>query len=246
LWLQKLNPVENESAVRAANAARARIMMEKKDTESESYLATFNEVMDYSFEDLVEYLAAYAIAMKAEALEAEYAEEKGWIKEDYLQGLRDAWEDGGLKERFEKDSEDEEAKKVSAELARFEHEVNLRMDQERKALAKDYSTRPRTELEQMIMDQIYKLQADMQWMVEYHKQELFWGAREADDHKQKYFQTRAEIDELEGEVLTRLIDAFAEMEVSVTQGKGSPQKEDSSSASSSQEKEMAGASGQKG
>lgn len=243
VWLQKLNPVENESAIRAANAYRARVLMKKRQPDSEEFLATMNEVIDYSPEDLVQYLAVYKVATEAEALEAEYAEEKDWTKDDYLQGLRDSWEEGGLKERYfaqdkENDILDPEAQTCFDEIERFTTGVDARLEQERTALAKDYEQRSHEELQEMVMDQIFRMQADLQWMMEYHKMELYLGVRNPENHKERYFEARAEVDELEAEVVGRLVEEYQTLTVGVTEGKDLPEKEDSSSASKPQETEQ--------
>lgn len=244
LWLQKLNPVENESAIRSANMVRVRLLMAKRDSSSDEYVAMMADVVDYDRDQLIEYLASFKIATEAEALEAEVAEADGWTKDDYLQSLHDSWEEGGLKERYhaqETKGDDVDAQRCFDEIERYTKGVQKRLDQETENAAADYGTEPTDKLIETMVEQLFKMQGDLQWILEYRKQELFFGVRCVEDHKQRYFTSRDEIDELESEVVGRLVEEFAALNVSGTQGKDLPQTEDSSSAPKPPEMAMAGA-----
>lgn len=231
VWLQKLNPVESETATRAANAARARHMMAAKDHESDAYLSVLNDILDYSKEDLASFLAGQEMAKVTEALEAEFAEEKGWNDDDYLQGLHDAWEEGGLKERFHEQTEDapdEEAQNCFAEMQRFQDELSVRFEAEEKNFNEEFMAKPIEVLQELMADRMVRLQSDMAWLIEFRKSELWMGVREPGHHKKRVFANRIEVDELEAETIGKLIEAYASLNVPVTQGKDSQPIPDSS------------------
>lgn len=248
VWLQKLNPLENETASRNANAARARHLLSLRNHESVEYLALLSDVLDYSREDLIKFLAAQDIGKRAEALEAEFADEKGWNEDDYLQGLNDSWADG-LRERFEDqpdDKPDEEAQRCFDELARYQSEFGARLVAEEENLAADMEGKTDDNLREMMVERLLRLQADMTWLLEFRKTELWLGVREPEHHKSRYCTDRFEIDELASEVTTQLIEKYVELNVPVTQGKDSPPTPTSSEPSESPEKlETADTSGPK-
>jgi len=125
VWIQKLAPIDHETALRKANAKRAKTLAAyKKDMTlgdienalTELMLATPNR------DELVEFLVNDRIIKLYQAREAELAAEDEWAEEDYLQGLRDAWADE-LEEIAADNPEDEEVVRVKSELDRFNAEL---------------------------------------------------------------------------------------------------------------------------
>lgn len=234
IYLAKLNPVQTEKAIRKANAHRARYLSSMKDKESDIYLAAANDVWDMEFEELVQYAVADELARRSSAIEAEFAEEAGWMKDDYLQGLHDAWNDGLQEVYFETDDEaekDPEALRVFQEMEKYSNQVSERMLKEQDALTKDYETKDVEKLREQMIERVIKMQADMAWMIEYRKSEVFFGTYTATTPRKPYFANRQEVDELEETTLTTLIAEIGTLSVEVEEGKDSPLTEDSSAPS---------------
>jgi len=225
VYVRKLNPSEEETAVRKANAARARYLASCKDHESETFLATLSDLLDLDGEALIEYAAADELVRLAAAIEEEYAAAAEWSEEDYLQGLYETWEEGGLKDRYfeDDDKEDEEAQKVWAEIERYNKGLNDLLEKERQRLKREYSSLPEDSLRNMMAERISKMQADLVWLVEHHKWEVYLGTRDTSDKKTQYFDSRGEVDELAEEVLEQLVNAYRNVTVEVDQGKESPE-----------------------
>lgn len=254
VWVQKLNPVEHEKAFRRANAARARYMTFRQHRESDDFLAILNEVMDMEEEDLIEFCVTDEMAKRIGAIESRVAEENGWNKEDYLQGLLDAWngdEEAGVKALSdvfdagspEDDDEDyKEAKRVYDELERFSNEVEHENEKERNDLRASFASKELSQLQDVLIDKMFKLQADLAWTIEYQKSRIWLGVREPDNHKKLYFLSRDEVDELDQEVLSMLIEGYTNMETSGEEGKDSPPSQDSSEQSDSPEPQETGVS----
>lgn len=219
VWVQKLNPVDQEMALRRANAARARILAKKKDEDSFEYQSTRMDIVGKDADELIEFLVADVIQSKSQSFEAELAAEDEWSKDHYLQGLRDSWNDG-LKDAYHMDNDDEEAARVFAELRRFSDEVTKLLQGEAEKLRGDYKDTSDEELENLVFDKMFAATADMAWVHEYRRCEIWLGVRELENHKKRYFESRDEVDHLEQEVLVPLVAAYHEVNVDVTEGKG--------------------------
>lgn len=224
VWLQKLNPIESETAVRRANAARAKFMLSVADRESETYLSLLNEVVDYTPQELVEFLAAQDIAQRMEALESEYAETKDWNKDDYLQGLNDAWTDE-LEERYltsqAEGIPDPEAEKCFEELTSYQKGLEQLLLAEQETATLVYQNRTSEELRDQVVERMFKLQADVAWLGEYRKCEIWMGTRVSKTDHTKAFEQRREIDDLPAETINLLVEGFLGLSVPVLEGKGS-------------------------
>jgi hypothetical protein len=128
VWLQKLSPVDHATAVSRASAARARALMSRNDPDSDDYMSAYGAVIGSGVEreTLIRYINLPELGNKEMIIEAEMAAEEEWSKDDYLQGLRDAWNDT-LELRYALEPDDPECKRVFAELTRFADAVNARM-----------------------------------------------------------------------------------------------------------------------
>lgn len=233
VWVQKLSPVDHESALRKANAARARVLSLRNHKDTPEYEAVLVEVQAATTEDIITELVDYGVAQKRLAVEAELAAEEEWDKDDYLQGLKDAWE-GGLKDTYATNKEDPEASRVFVELKRFLDTADERIDAERARLERDFADLDREELEERLVDRHLDSEADMEWIKEYRKCEVWLSVRDAEDHSRRYFRERKEIDDLAQEVLTPLVQAYQELSVDVLEGKDSRETPASSPTSEQQ------------
>lgn len=244
VWLQKLSPIEMSSAIRRANAARARVRALKNDRDSEEFLDLWAEVLEWErTEDLVDYLLAEPQVRIEERIEAELGAEGEWGEEGYLQGLRDAWADGG-RDAYIVDPTSPEgvaAARTLAELERFAAEAAERCAPEIAQARAELEALPLTELQERALDRVIRYRASTEWIEEMHRAEIFYGTHEAvPDAKEpdkwvathkRYFDKRDEISRLQGEVLRPLFEKYAELAVDVMEGKGSGETPTSSDSS---------------
>lgn len=232
VWLQKLNPVESGEAMRKANAARARVLSVQFAPESDAYQALWLEVLEMGDRDaLVTYLSGEPILRALEREEARLSFEEPWVTDGYLVGLKDAWE-AGLEERHLL-APDEESERVWADLQRFAALVQEVVDEEAATIRASFEAKSDDELRKLALERVITYQSNAAWLDEMHKCELWKGVREPDDHSALYFATRPEVDALQREVLQRLLNAYAELSVDVTEGKGSEETPASSTSSAS-------------
>lgn len=222
VFLKKLNLNENEEAVRLANAERSSYIAASRDPSSQKYKDVLAEVYETDRDILVDYLIAEPLAKHRESVEAEISANPEWEKDNYLQGLHDAW-NKGLRDKYHLDNEDEEASKVFAELRRFAEEVDTVIEGYSKSLKAEYDGMSDEELNPKATEQLLKNQADMAWVDCYRKAELLFAVRDVDDHKERLFESLADIDELETETFLNLLRAYREMNVEPQEGKDSPE-----------------------
>ena len=229
VWIQKLNPLQQDKALRRANGARAKVLSVRKkdadDLDRLSYTHEAEEILE-DRDNAIDYLLSEKLGTLYQLREAELAFEKEWSEENYLQGLRDAWEDG-LSDAYAIDQEDEDALRVFNELKRFAEAVEKSVQGERDSLAKGLENKTDEELEQLVVNKVIEAAADLEWLKEFRKSEIFFAVREPGDHNKPYFEKREDIDDLEIEVFGQLTQAYNSMRVDVVEGKDSPETPDS-------------------
>src|SRR5690606_28288072 len=137
-----------------------------------------------SRELMLDLLVADKLTKVMEAREAELAAEDEWAEDDYIQSLRDAWEDG-LKEKYFSDDRDEESERVLNELKRFNEQLEKRIESERRGFHKEFEEKSDDELFKLAVDKIIDTQADLTWLSEYRRCEIWLGTRDPDDHSVK-------------------------------------------------------------
>jgi hypothetical protein len=221
VWIQKLSPVEHDTALRRANARRAKTLaISRLHEDGEARDSFTNELFDIApdRDTVIDFLVGEEVAKIYAAREAELADEEKWSKDDYIQGLKDSWLEE-MYDRYVTDPEDEEALKVKSELDRFQGELNKIIEGESKTFRKDFEAMNDDKLTKMATDKLIEGHANMEWLTEYRKCEVWLGTKENAKSKKSYFQNREEVDSLANEVLGQLIEAYQGLSVDVTEGK---------------------------
>lgn len=229
VWLQKLNPVEHETAMRRAAGARARVISGKDEAEIE---LAHDEAASFGRAGWIEYLSSEALGHKLPSLEAELAAEEEWSENDYLQGLKDVWA-ASMEEALKEDPDDVSAIKVRDELARFQEQLEKRVEGERERIIRDFDSKADEDLERRVVDRLIVTRADLAWLNEFRKCEIWMATRDPDNRRVKYFEKREELDHLSHEVMVRLMQEYQELAVDPQEGKGSGATPNSSSSSES-------------
>lgn len=224
VWVQKLNPVESDTALRRGNAARASYLAFRKLSESEEYRAALSDVTDFASRNtLIDMVARDELIVRRMRVEAELGSEEEWSKDDYLQGLSDAWEGTpeapGLKERLVTEPEDPEAQRVLEEMKRFRDQVDKRMEREREEVRADYANRDEDWLIEQAVQKVIENRAMSRFMEVFEAEQLFFSVREATDHKRRYFEDRVEVETLAPKVRRYLLDRLQSISVDRSEGK---------------------------
>ena len=219
ILLKKMNPVDHESAFRMANAARARLVSQRNDFDSEAFQAVYSEAIEMDRNDLISSLINEKLDSERLVIEARISSEDEWSKDDYFQGLNDAW-NSELSERFSSDPDDEEASRVHDELRRFTDLVQKELDHFSMEARSVFDSRTDDEIARSYTELLMRLEGDLRWVMEYRKASIFYMVFDPDT-KRRYFDDRAEVDMLSQEVLTILVDEIESLNVDVMEGKDS-------------------------
>lgn len=218
VYIKKLNPLENKEAREKGNAARARILMRRNDRDSDEWLNVYSEVFDMSDEVRIDKCISMKATQKRAQVEAELAmaDDSEWAKDDYLEGLREAWED--LRAEFVDpeipNDEKKEAIRVFEELNRFANEVDKVLENEVKALRLPYENMDQDDLMEKTVAAVFEETAYLAWMEKYYYYRAFYSTREREDHKKKHFASVREVEELEPQVYQQLVTGYKEVELS--------------------------------
>jgi hypothetical protein len=237
VWLRKLNPIEQAQASRRADAERAKVRASRADEDSPEFRQMYFDAVDFGDdpEILVSYLCMEDVAQAQTQAEAELELEEEWSKEQYLQGLRDAWEES-VRDAYNRDPEDPEAKQVFAELQRFADAAEAMASSQVEAIKDGLRGLPIEELRKKVVDQMLRFKSSAVWVEEFRRCEIWLGTFE-DDRKTQYWQDREEVDKLPEPILVRLLTEYRELSVDVFEGKDSEATPDSSSSSEPQDEE---------
>jgi len=240
IWIQKLTQLEAKTALKKANAARSRVHAMLQDSNSDEYRSLRSLTDEMTQEQLVEYMVASQRAKLELVREAELiGEEKSkWGKNDYLEGLREAWEDG-MSERYHKATEedpDPEAQQVFEELKAFSAQVDRRLDLEMEKYKKDLDGKTVEVLCDKIMEQLQELQCSMAWVEEFKRCEVWLCTRDPEDHNQRLLEDRLDVDDLDQKAIEKIYEEYEKVRVDTTEGKDSEGTPNSSPSSNSSEK----------
>lgn len=216
VWVQKLNPLQHDKAVKRANARRAAVKASFR-AGDDQYADIEEEVSDLTVDDMLDLLADDHTARRTQAIEAELASEDEWSNDDYYGGLIEAWSDG-LNEKYHEDQEDPEAQRVFAELKRFNAEVDKRLEAEIDDLRASYEDRPEEDLRKLLIDKFFETRASVAWMAEFRRCEVWLSVFE-ENKRTPYFQDRDEVDMLSSAVYTRLAATYRDLSVDPVEGK---------------------------
>lgn len=224
IWLQKLNGIDRESCLRRSHAAKARYVTESEDQEGDLFQAVYSQVRAMGRDDLVALIIAEDLAKYRQRVEAEKAaDEETWGKDNYLQGLVDAWigdeNDDGLAAVMAQEPEDPEVKRVNEELERFEEEVLSLVRAENERLIKDWGDAPEDTVWKRAAVRLLELRSTDAFGREFERQQLFYSVRDPEDHAKRYFGTLTELDDLDDVVRKQLVNEYNDLMVSPIEGK---------------------------
>lgn len=172
-------------------------------------------------EDWIEFLAGNEAAKLFSQIEDEIGAEDEWSKDDYLQGLLDAWEGGVKDQHFIEPTE--ESERIFGEMQRFNEQVQKRIDGEKDRFAKDFESKTDDALRDLVVRKLGERRADFAWLREYRRAELLFAVRDPDDHSKPYFKNMDALNEIANEVFIRLVQEYQGLSVEVIEGKDLPQ-----------------------
>jgi hypothetical protein len=210
VWVQKLSPVQHEAVLRDSGAERAPILALKRLEPGHDDLDPYEAELEENLKHLtvVDLLTAKKEGSVRAAKEDEVAAEEEWENDNYLQSLTDAWE-GGLMAEWAKNNEHVEAARVHDELERFNEQVEVKVEADMRHVRRDYEDMSDTEARMEALHQVIDFAADVRWMTEYRRQELYYATRVSQENSRElYFDSPGEVGELTAPVFNRLLTVY--------------------------------------
>jgi hypothetical protein len=224
VWMQKNSATEAVEINRRCDAARARVLTAREDEDSDEWKAIEASVKEYSNgkkEPVVEFLLTEDRERLRRTHEARIADEDEWTQDNYLQGLRDAWV-GGMEKRWLREPDDPEALRVKEALDRYVTQVNEAIDEEVELMRQSMMTNSLNELQTRMMMKLLDMDANQAWVREMWCSQIYYAVRDPENKRERYFESRDEVDLLSAQCFEHLHDAYNNLEVDVMEGKGSP------------------------
>lgn len=237
VWLQKINGVDRESCLRRSHAAKARYLLDADHEDSETFQAIYSQIRGITDREvLIGLIVSEDLSRYGQRVEAEKtADEEGWGKDGYVQGLVDAWvgddESPGLAAMKLEDPDDPEVQRVDAELQRFEKEVRDEVDDYHKRLLADWVDASEDKIWIEATKRMITIRSREVLTKEFDRQQVFFSVRDPDDHSRRYFGTLTEVDDLDPTIFERLLTAYNKLMVDPIEGKGSRASQPSSISS---------------
>lgn len=196
VWVQKLLPKDHQAVMNRSNAARAKVMAETRDHDSDLYLMLVQGVHDLGDDPapIIERLANIRVAERIETIQAEidFGEHSEWAKEGYLRGLQDAWNGDetvrGLKETWQHaqagdDSVDPErvaeANRIWDELTRYLACIETAQAAEIDAAKRYFETESLDSLRAMLIEEECKHAGNLAWATAFKLNRLFHSTFDA-------------------------------------------------------------------
>jgi hypothetical protein len=223
IWLSKISPIEQRDAADQATKARAKILSLKNAPDAESERLLYEDQLDdlglFERDDLITFLATSKIEEARVSNEQRIAAEDPWSKDDYLNSLQSAWNDGLMDEWVVDPEANEEAARVYSELKRFTEEVEEAMIDDVENIKSEFDQIDDEKLRKDAIDKILESEADFAWMNEFSYYQVFYAVRYPDDHKLRYFESVDEVKCIDTRILSEIIREYREMTVEGVEGK---------------------------
>lgn len=231
-WMKKLNPVESKSCIVKSNAVRARFLTAQRDKESEEYLNLLSEVIDMDEETLLDTVVSKEVGEKAPALEEEIKSDKRWTENNYLESIKDEWEDsakmvwidsrpredGSIPEHDHSKEEVASAERIFNDLTELTEAFDEALDTYRKNAIKNVERLSQEELETKAVDVLFDRAANAAWVETFYKWQVFYSTSDLKT-KKRYFDTFDEIEALPLDTYVGLLAAYRKLEVTNTDAK---------------------------
>ena len=219
VWISKISPVQQKESADRASAARAGVLALKKlPSDAPELDRYYEQLKDMSDEDIAEILIASRLQELEISHESELSFEEEWSKNGYLNSLKEAW-DAGANLKYADDPSDPEPKRIHDELERFANEVAERIAASKQELLDEIFEFTAEERMKRALDRFVDAEGDYLWLNEFRKWQLYFAVRDPENHKDLYFESRYEIDELDNRILLKLIESFNDISVEAIEGK---------------------------
>lgn len=222
VWVQKLTPKEVQKAAEQARPAKSVITSIKRlDKDSSEKWELYNQIeaADFTDLDIIKILISQKVQEANFSARAKIANEDEWAKDNYLEGLEDAWEEE-LRDRFIEDNEDSEAKRVMDELLRYSDQVAKEVKSVEEDLIYEMDHLDRDTLEDKFVNKLIEDRGTAALLEKFQSCQLFFATRENENRDQRYFSSVEEVEVLPEVIFNRLVSTYEDIAVDGTEVKG--------------------------
>lgn len=200
IWVGPPSPLQREMAVREAQAARARTMINARDKEdSEEWLAVRGFLQGVAHERLVDYVLDIDDNEFITQARRDILKQKQW---DDFNEFRDAmrqYEEAGAPE------DDPEWNTLLERDNEFGRQVLTRADEIKDGAREGYKLMPRVKLEEKALDKRIEQAGSASFLTEYEDWMVFYACRDDEDHSELYFEHPKDIKALPEPVQEALV-----------------------------------------
>lgn len=221
VWIQKLTPAETQEAADKARPEKMKILSIRRLEDDDPVKLRYIDEVETSLEDRDDkfaFLLSDKIEKAAISAQEEVASRDEWAKDDYLEGLQEAWR-VELRDRYLLDQEDEEAKRVFNQLEKYTDQVTKEIEHASEELKREIDHLDDDELKRRCVRKLIEVYSDEALLEAFRTWQLYFAVRDPDKHSKRYFSSPEEIDSLQEPVLKRLRNEYAELSVEGFEGK---------------------------
>ena len=190
LHLRKLNPQQQQRAVRAANAARIRMMQVlNRDPETDDDRLILEDRLTEmgGRQDLIDFLVKVEASLRHQAVEQEIASEEEWAKEGRIQALYDAWT-VEMQAEYAKGPEQRstESQELFDQLEEFAERVSARVKVLSDAYADELDELQDEEIRSKAMKVLLDRDAGTIWLKTYRDYQILYGVEDKETGDKLY------------------------------------------------------------
>lgn len=210
VYIRKLGPTQQATAVRMANADRVRIKMLVDQPDDPKYLAIRDEIEELDREDKINQLALSEIAEERDKLEQELSEDPEWSEGEKLQSLVDSWENGLLQEYLKgEDRRSQESEEVFAEIKRFNDLIDSKLKGKIEEAERKYADMSDEAIDKKVIASRIDYEASLAWLRTFRMYQAMYGVQTLD--RKPLFECIADVESLPAELFARVADALIDL-----------------------------------
>lgn len=183
IWVRPCDPLQREDVVREAQAARARVIVASKDSESNEWLNVRAFIVSMEMDTLVEYVLDLDEGERISEARRTVLKESEWEDFNALRDSMRRYEEAGSPQG------DEEWEPLLKRDREFGEQVSEVATELRKSAWDAMHLMPRAELEKRAFTKRSEQSGSTAFMREYEAGMLFYACRDDEDHSELYFDS---------------------------------------------------------
>lgn len=212
VYVRKLGPTQQSTAVRKANAARLAAQLRMEDEEDLYNVQIRRDIEELTRDQKIDAIAMSEVGEERQKAEQEISEEEGWLKDGKLQSLVDAWEGGLMADYIQGEGErSEESERVFKEMQRFTEAVNGKIQDRLDKVRAEVRQMSDEALDRKMIQSQVEYDASMEWMRAFRAYQILYGIHDLE--RTPMFASIEEVESMPAEVFAKMVDAVLQLAV---------------------------------